>query len=324
MFFGFPTTWIAHDLLAMALYSLCVVHATRHPEATQRTLMLLGFTLFAAMFENIGVGAGRYFYDPRRLALVGAVPLGVLILESVIFYAAMTLLDHLRVPAWAKPFAAGMLMTLQDLSIDPTAVNDRYATATGGSGGGQWTWIQHYADTYFGIPYANFSGWFHFTFAFVVAFQVVCFVLRRAGLAERMVANAALPFLAAIGGVFIILTPFTVFMIDLSPLLPPSTHGAELAMLATNLALGTAILLATARPAPLDWARDGAIVVAAPMLLHGYDIAVAFARGLSIAYLPAIVVPVIHAGLLVVLLRRGARGADARANGPIGAASPEI
>jgi uncharacterized membrane protein len=301
MLLGTPTTWFIHDVLVTLMYAACVVHAARSANPALRVMMLLGFTLFTGVFENIGVVVtGNYFYSDARLAMVSHVPLGVLLLETVIFYAVITLLERLRVPGWAMPFAAGFLTTLQDLSIDPTAVHDRYLI--NGSLSGQWTWVQHYAGTYFGIPFSNFTGWYGFTLAYLVAYQCIVWAYRRFAIEHKALALWALPFLSTLGGVIVLLIPVTAFMIDLRPFVSPHTRWAELTMLIINMVIGLGILLRTVRlDGSFDFQRDGFIIFAILLLLHAYDIIVAFARGITIAYVPSLGITAFHVALFVTL-----------------------
>jgi uncharacterized membrane protein len=289
-----PVTWLVHDALVTLLYVACVVHASRRRDDPLLPLvMLLGFTLFTGAFENLGVWTGRYDYSDHRVAMIGNVPLGVLLLESVILYGAVTLLRHLRVPAWALPFAAGFLTAFQDLSIDPTAVHDRYLLD--GVEQGQWTWAQHYTGTYVGIPFANFTGWFWFTAAYLIAFQAVLALYRRRRPQPGPVAEWSMPFLATLGGMVILVVPTTAFLIDLSPFVAAQTRWAELTMLILNLTCGLVLLIATAkRVRPFLLRRDGLVIFVFPLVLRLYDLVVAFARGLSIASVPSVLLLVAH------------------------------
>jgi hypothetical protein len=319
---GSPVTWLIDDVLVVALYALCVVHATRRPEPTNRVLMLLGFTLFAGAFENVGVWTGGYFYDAHRIAMVGKVPLGVLLLESVIFYAAITLIEHLRLPTWAKPLAAGFLTTFQDFAIDPTAVHDTHAF--GGAAFGQWTWAQHYQGTYAGIPFHNFTGWFYFTFAYVVAFELIMWLYRRKRWTTRQGAQWALPFATTVGALILLVNPLAAVLVDLSPIVPAHTRWAEMVMLAAAMVAGLVILLTRARPdRPFDLQRDGLVVFAIPLVLHVYDIMVAFARGITIAYPTSLVVTALHALLLFALYRRAAQATPAEPPTALETVAPE-
>lgn len=72
----------------------------------------------------------------------------------------------------ALPVVAAFVMTIFDLTIDPTA-----ATLT-------HTWIWEEGGAYFGVPYTNFLGWLLTTYLF---FQAFTLYLSRSGRAVRRI-----------------------------------------------------------------------------------------------------------------------------------------
>lgn len=294
-----PLTWFVADVVALALYVVCLVHAGRHEQAAQRLTFLFGCTVYAGVFENVYVHSGTYFYDLHRISLVGTVPLGVLMMEAVIVYSAYILTTLLRLPASAKAFAVGFLASLQDLTIDPTAVHDMYDLGSGAHG--QWTWAQHYSGDYFGIPFFNFSGWFTFAFMFVAAFELLTFMLRRRKWEDADWALYLLPF-ASTGLAFGLLSVAGGFMVNLYQ---NGVRWAELTMMLVDYAIGIFCLVRFSRlDRPFDLKREGFVLLLIPFGLHSYDIIVAFARGLNEAYLPVLLFTAIHGAGLWWLFRQ--------------------
>ncbi len=140
MVLGMPVSWLLADVFSLVLFFAALIHASRQEDGTSRILEIFGFIISAAIFENVGVNVARsYVYDLRRVMMVGSVPLEILLIEAVIWYAAFRLTEYLGLPSWARPFVTGMFASVQDMTIDPAAVFDRYALS-GGAMSGQWNW----------------------------------------------------------------------------------------------------------------------------------------------------------------------------------------
>jgi hypothetical protein len=151
---------------------------------------------------------------------------------------------------------------------------------------------------------------------YVAAFDLISWLYRRRGWTDRPGAQWALPFASTLGALVLLVNPAAALLIDLSPLVPAHTRWAELTMLTAVMAAGLVLLLVTAKPdRPFDLRRDGAVIFAIPLVLHAYDIAVAFARGITVAYPTSLVVTALHAALLAWLYlrarNRGMPGEDA-------------
>lgn len=129
MVFGFPVSWLLTELLSLVLFFMVLWHASRQENAGFMILAFFGFMIGAALFENAGVNVSRnYYYDLRRVMMVGSVPLEILISQ------------------W----------------------NTTHPGAMGANGmSGQWNWATPgYEGGFFGIPVYNFSGWFYLMFYF--------------------------------------------------------------------------------------------------------------------------------------------------------------
>ena len=301
MILGTPITWLMADIVAVVLFVVCIIHASRQENATIKILELLGFLIFSGIFENIGVASGRYDYDLHRIMLVGKVPLQILVLEGVIFYVALRLAEYLHIPAWGKPFVVGFLCSVQDMTLDPSAIYDQHLF--NGVMSGQWNWAPYYDGTFFGIPFFNFSGWIYMMACYVIGSQVVIWLYKKTK-TEALV--YLYPFLAVFLSLVVLVSP-TSFLVTGAPIFPPHTRNAELGLLVFNLLLGLLILLRYQKiDRPFDFKKD-APVFFIPVALHLYDIVIAFALNLQLAYVPVLLFSALHIGYLVYVYAQGKR-----------------
>lgn len=305
MLLGMPVTWLLAEVLVLVLFLACVVHATRQPAATNTVMVLLGFVLFASIFENIGVASGRYAYDQHRLALVGLVPVEVVVLEAVIFYAAWQLCKYLQIPWWGAPFVIGLFAMLQDLTIDPVAINDRYLYA--GVLSGQWQWPHIYDGAFFGIPYYNFSGWYWFTVAYVFGAQAVDWLTRRTRQGWLLYVYPLAATLAALA----VLLAFGRLFVDGSVFFGANSRTGEIIVLLLNAGLATFILLRYQRfTTPFNLRADW-LLLAVPIALHLYDLIMAVRLDLVAVWVPVLFFSALHLGYLAWVVRHSRREAAA-------------
>ncbi len=325
MIFGSPISWVITELLSLGVFFTVLVHASKQTNSGLKTLELFGFIIAAAIFENVGVNFGHnYSYDLRRFMMIGKVPLEILLLEASIWYAAFALVERLALPAWARPFAVGLFGSVQDMTVDPSAVFDRFALTdesqiatwnqvypgSMGDGGmsGQWNWTNPgYDGGFFGIPFYNFSGWMYLMFYFSAAILVGRWLYDRR---KSLVIAYAYPFVAALVDVVCLASPVNVFMLFGIPIAPAGSKIAELIMLCLNYGVAIVILFVfRKRVQAMDLKADGIILFGVPLFLHAYDIIYAFARGTSVAYVPVVLIGVLHALYLLLMYRAGKRNA---------------
>ena len=290
MLFGLPVSWIIYELFAVGIFLVCVVHASRRPNAGTHILELIAFVIAAAIFENIGVAAGIYDYDLHRVMLVGKVPLHVLMLEASIVYAALILTEKLNLPDWAKPLAVGLFSSIQDMTIDPASVFDTYLFD--GALSGQWNWVEHYDGMFFGIPFFNFTGWFSMTmiFAFVI-------LLGRRWTQKHHKLTTWYPLLAVIATVLVMVSPINTMILYLYPVVPMYTKWAEVLMMALTH-IGTIVILLVCHKRAQTIGKSERICLVLPVVLHVFDILIAFATGNTAAYLPCLLISALHIAYL--------------------------
>jgi hypothetical protein len=304
MIFGTPITWFVAELIALVLFIFCVAHASKQEHGTIKVLALIGFLIYSAIFENIGVYTKIYDYDMHRVMLIGKVPLEILMTEAVIFYASLCLVDKLRIPAWGKPFAVGFLASFQDMSLDPSAVWDRYLF--NGILSGQWNWTPHYDGTFFGIPFFNFSGWMYLMVFYVAALELGMWLYNKK---KKQAFGAWMPFLAIIPALLLLVSPVIRFLLFAEPFAEMYTRTAELILLVVNYAVGIFMLLRYMKlDHPFNLKQDGPIFIV-PLVLHIFDLAIAFYLGLTTAIIPVVVVSVLHLGFLAFVYIKGRKTA---------------
>ena len=310
MIFGMPASWLLVEALSLVLFFAALIHASRQEDGISRMLELFGFIISAAIFENVGVNVARsYVYDLRRVMMVGSVPLEILLIEAVIWYAAFRLTEYLDLPAWARPLVTGMFASAQDMTIDPAAVFDRYALGDG-TMSGQWNWTYPgYSGGLFGIPYFNFSGWMYLM-AYYSAFILIGRALAARAAAGKRGAGIAVayPFIAAILNVIMLASPLTLVLVRANLWYgQPNTRIGEILVLCANFAFAMCLVFAyRRRMKPIDLDRD-ALILLIPLVLHGWDLVYAFAARNRIAYAPVFVIGLPHAAYIAWVWSKGYR-----------------
>lgn len=317
MIFGTPISWLLVEVFSVILFLASINHAIKQERPFLKVLELFGFILGAAIFENIGTNVVHtYYYDVRRIMMVGGVPLEILLIEASIWYAAFSLVKKLNVPVWAIPFIVGLFGSVQDMTIDPAAVFDTYKLAqpvadavntthpgalVDGISSGQWNWTYpgYEGDGFFGIPFYNFSGWMYLMFFYST------YVLIGRWLVEKFNTNIigySYPFIAGMLQAMSFSTPISRYVLfgNTAPAL--STANSELMLVCINYLFAISlIVIFRKRMTAINLKKDGLILFGFPIALHVYDIIYAFAKGTTIAYIPVIVVSLIHFGYLFMV-----------------------
>lgn len=322
MIFGTPVSWFITELFAWVIFFVTIQHATKQEDSFLRILELFGFILGAAIFENVGTNVVHtYYYDVRRIMMVGGVPLEILLLEASIWYAAFNLVRKLHVPFWAIPFIVGLFGSVQDMTIDPAAVFDTFPLAPTvadavnqthpgalGSGimSGQWNWTNPgYDGGFFGIPFYNYSGWMYLMVFYTIWAMLGRWLYTKTG--SKPIIGYLYPFVAGVLQAFSFSNPVSRFLLfgSIDPF--QSTYMSELLLLIFNYTFATVLIIVFwKRMQKIDLKADGLIFLGIPIILHLFDIVYAFARGTSVAYIPVIVVSAIHFGYLFLLFRKNA------------------
>ena len=265
----------------------------KNDEKTRMTRIfeLFGFVLFAGIFENIGVIANTYNYSLDRIVMVGVVPLSLLLIEAVTFYAALQFAESKNYPKWTIPIVVGFLGVLQDLTIDPAAVFDLHLID--GVMQGRWNWTVNYENTFFGIPFFNYSGWFLLMFYYTALILIGRKRYEKSGYNAKM--GMFYTIIAPFIGVLLIISPITTFILFLYPIFPKYLNRtAEIVMLSSIAILCLSVLIKyRKRSVPIDF-KDKKLIWVIPLILHTFDIILAFALGITIAYIPVLLFAAIH------------------------------
>lgn len=320
MIAGFPISWLLVEIFSITLFFICITHATRQENPQLKILELFGFMFCAALFENVGVNFSHtYYYDPRRIMMIGDVPLEILFIEASTWYAAFTLANKLNVPVWAKPFIVGLFSSIQDMTIDPPAVYDRYAitdlveaervndlySGAFGKGilSGQWNWsTPGYETGFFGIPFFNFSGWMYMMAYYTALILIGRWLYEKY---DKKIIAYSYPFISGILGVVLLASPLNVFLLYGHFDFTQSTYSSELTMLCLNFSFAIALLVAfRKRVLSFDLKEDGVIIFGLPIILHLFDIMYAFILNIEIAYAPVVIVSGIHFTYLYLVYKK--------------------
>ncbi len=319
MILGTYTSWLLVEIFSIVLFLITMNHAMKQEKPFIRVLELFGFILGAAIFENVGTNlVHTYYYDARRIMMFGGVPLEILLMEASIWYAAFNLVKKLNPPLWAIPFIVGLFGSVQDMTIDPSAVFDTYALTQpvaevingthpralgNGIMSGQWNWTNPgYEGGFFGIPFYNFSGWMYLMFFYTA------FVMIGRWLTAKFNSNIigfSYPFVAGVLQAFSFSNPISRYALfgNIDPF--QSTYMSELIVLILNFSFAIFLIIAfRKRMTSIDLKKDGIILFGLPVIMHVYDIIYAFAKGTTIAYAPAIIVSAIHFAYLFLVYRQ--------------------
>ena len=297
-----PITWAIAEILAFFLFFYVLVDAMKKGDNKTRifrVLELFGFIVYAGIFENIGVLGNTYNYSLNRLVMVGVVPLSLLVIEAVIFYSALQFAEKLKFPKWSIPIVVGFLGVLQDLTIDPAAVFDLHMVD--GVMEGRWNWTLHYDGLLFGIPFFNFIGWFMLMFYYTALIQLGRKLHEKSGYKRNR--GVAYIILAPILGVLLIISPLTRFLLFLYPIFPLFLNRtAEIVMLSI-IAVITVATLIKCRKRSFDYDyKEYSVIWIVPLILHVFDIVLAFSLGIAIAYVPVLLFAAIHLGYIAYYL----------------------
>lgn len=293
-----PGTWAIAGLIAFILFFYCVADAmiiNKDDTRVFRVFELLGFIVYAGLFENIGVLGNTYNYSLDRVIVIGVVPLTILMLEAAVFYSALRFAEVMKFPKWAIPFVVGVLAVLQDMTIDPVAVFDLHNVD--GIMEGRWNWTSHYDKMFFGIPFFNYTGWFLLMFYYTVLIQIGRKLHEKSN--YKNIVGLAYILVSPVLGVILIISPITRFLLFLNPIFPIYTNRtAEIFMLLFVVIISIAIMFKYRKRDTIDNIRDYPVIWLIPLILHAFDIILAFTLKIKIAYIPVLLFAGIHLGYL--------------------------
>lgn len=213
--FTFIPVWVIQDVIVIILAVVTVLFIIRKEENPGPVILeFICFVLLnAAVFENFATLMGWYGYG-RSVLMLFNVPLSVPILEYLVVYSSLRILGAMKIRTWCKPFIVGVFGMLVDLSLDPLAVRQVFATQERTIG--RWTWFYDAgAVNIFRIPVYNFSGWVLLC-GYAAAFLLLGRWWFRKSDYSRTV-GYLYPVLSMIAALGILVTPLSNFLLWLEP-----------------------------------------------------------------------------------------------------------
>ncbi len=158
---------IIFESIAFLLFAAILIRRIRQKRYREAILIVCG-AIYGVMLEFAMVfSGGSYTYSTLFFVQIGNIPQNVPICIGLywgmIIYSCMTLSDKLGFSRWSRPFLDASLALTIDLSMDTIAIR---------MAGGFWNWTgipkESIAtlDSFFGVNYGNFVGWFLVVFIF--------------------------------------------------------------------------------------------------------------------------------------------------------------
>jgi hypothetical protein len=304
--FGMPLVWVLQDLLIIVATVFTLRHAALREERRGQTLIefFCFCFLYAAVYENGASMAGLYDYG-RSILMVGVVPFTVPALEFLVLYAALLMLEKMRVPSWCKPFIVGFWGMLQDFTLDPLAMRQVFVSE--GRPVGRWTWNIGGGDANIAqVPVYNFPGWVLILGIGSAAILAGRWWWKRSG--YKLWVGLAYPLFAALGGLIVLVLPSSQFLLWLAPFFAKGSVG-EWIMLAFHFALAASVLAFAWRGrmrGSLSLSEDWPVFVL-PALFHLSDLAFVLVGGYYDLLWIELLFGGLHLGLIALIWALGRR-----------------
>jgi hypothetical protein len=222
--FTFIPVWVIEDLIVYIATAATIFYIIkREAQPIARLMEMFAFSVLdAAVYENFATTQPHFYEYGRSLIMIFNVPLSVPLFEFLVLYAALKLFERAKMPTWLKPLAAGFFAVVADFTLDPVSVAQRYHTLEGTIG--RWTWypLSSWAQIYT-EPVKNFTGWM-----LITGYAAIFFLLgrawhRRSGFSPLV--GYLYPVLGSIVALVVLLTPLSLFWLNLGPFLAPGSNG---------------------------------------------------------------------------------------------------
>lgn len=298
MIFGTPISWFINEVIIMILFFIVLVHILKTDDSVHRMLELFFYMLTAGIFENIGVWQNIYDYSTCRIMMFGKVPVAVLLVEGIILYSAVELMEKIKVPMWVLPFGCGVLSSVQDMTLDPASVYDLHNIE--GVIEGQWNWTAHYDGGFVDIPFFNFTGWL----TMMLFFMTLCMVGRTLYRKKKKEWIGYVYPIFAMIGTLILQCTINMFLLFMVPIFPMYQKNPELIMLIVCFSVSIFFVLRFAKyDKPYDANRDR-LMFMIPVFLHIYAMISVVILGITKAILPCTIVIVLHCGYLFFVYKK--------------------
>lgn len=293
MILGTPISWLINEFIGTILLFICIAHAIKRAKPMLRIFELFCYMLTAGIFENIGVWVNTYYYSVDRIMMFGKVPFSILFIEGAILYVTVLLVEHLQLPKWAIPFGAGVLSSIQDMTLDPSSVYD--LQNINGVIEGQWNWTKYYDGGFVNIPFFNFSGWLTMMLFYMMSILIGRHIYEKT---HKEWIGITYPFVSVIITLLLLVSPINQFLLFATPFANSNNKSAEFVMMIINYTVSIFFLLKFAKYSkPFARKRD-AIILWIPVFLHIYALVSSIILDISVAILPIILVTIIHSGYL--------------------------
>jgi len=237
--FTFVPIWVAQDVIVLVAAVVMLVFILKHEERpTQILLEMVCFCLLdAAVYENFATLMGWYGYG-RSLLMIFNVPLTVPIVEFLVIYSTLRMLQTMKIPTWCKPFIVGLAGMIFDFSMDPLATMQVVATREGTIG--RWSWFIGPHDVHiFTDPVYNYTGWILLC-GYGAAFILIGRYWHRKSGYNKTV-GYVYPVVCMIGALAVLVTPISKFLLWLEPVFAKGSN-AEWVMLAALTAVPVLML----------------------------------------------------------------------------------
>jgi uncharacterized membrane protein len=151
--------FILFELDIYLQFALCLHHAWTHGIAN--LLRFLAGIIFGVLLELASIRQLHAYQYGQFLIMILDVPLCIGVAWSCILYSAMEFSEASSLPYWTRPLLDALLALNLDLALDTVAIRL-----------GFWDWGQGLRFQYFGVPYANFWGWFWVVSSFSFGYRL--------------------------------------------------------------------------------------------------------------------------------------------------------
>lgn len=295
-----PLSWIFLDIVTIAGFIMMVLYIVKNEENPIPMVMaMFAFLFYSGIFENIGHGFMKMHpYSPYRLLRIGNIALTVSMLESTLFFGAYYLIKQLKVHnrlKWTKPFMVAVLATLPDYVIDPVMAADTYIFD--GLAHAQWNWhwpdnlTKVYDGSFFDVPFYNFSGWYFLMLWFGLSLEIGKKIYKKSNY-KKIVGYIFPWFLPITSMIFMVLPTSRILLFGNTA--GETLREPELVMLIIWSIIGVVLFIVNRKTREKFSIREHWQLLIVPIMIEIAYCIVAFTRGLTISYIPAVTFTVIH------------------------------
>jgi hypothetical protein len=154
--------FILATLGALVLALFCLRHAWW--QGLKYVMIIVCGAVFGMLVEYFDMRMmNAYHYGPFPFKLLGTVPLMIVLSWGAIIYGVMLTSDRLKLRWYLRPINDAFLAITIDLSLDPVAIRMGYWV---------WTVKGEPHPPWFGVPFANYYGWFVVVLSFSLVLRI--------------------------------------------------------------------------------------------------------------------------------------------------------